>query len=131
MASLRFLLSLLYFASCLAVAVCGLFLLFTRVPVSAALTMWTRILLRPFMWAAAAVGLFYGALFSWVLLTSGWRELMRDSGADMLVCVLLAVVLPFCLRSKRLRDIRGVVLSVALAAFFFYGRAYLLLGAGA
>jgi hypothetical protein len=61
----------------------------------------------------------------------GWRELVRHGGDEFFVYLACGVLLPFTLAIKRWQHRFLVVLVVATVSFFVYGRAFLLLGAGA
>jgi len=64
-------------------------------------------------------------------LSDGWHELLRDGGDELLLYFACGVLLPFTLAIKRLQHRFIVVLAVATVSFLLYGRAFLLLGAGA
>ena len=71
------------------------------------------------------------AMMASIGFTSGWRELIRDGGGELLICFWFGILLPFTLAIKRWQHSYLVVLAVTVVSFLVYAWSVLLVSAGA
>lgn len=129
MAPIWILISLFYFGSCMGVAGCGALAFFVRPTSSPTFIACASILRSCLLVAAGLVAVLGGVLFAWVALSKGWHELAQDGRT--LAWTSVAALVPWSLCVPRLRLHPIALLGVALVAFYAYGRAFLLVAAGA
>jgi hypothetical protein len=130
MAVIWLIISSFYFSVCACLFSCSVLGLCRPAVFSALLTRLRRLRFAWFL-SVALLAVFYGAVLVTVGSSDGWRELLRADGAEVLVYLACAVLLPFILAVDRWLQRFPVVLVVTVVSFFVYGRAFLIVSADA
>ena len=125
-------LSLAYFLACFGLA-CYSFLGLCIRPLAAteSFAAGKLLLIVIFLFCAVLVGGLYGTLTFSIVCSEGWRELFASDGAQITASLLVSATLPFCLCWHAVRRYLVAVFGIACISLFAYGRAFLLVSAGA
>ena len=132
MAAIWLILSLFYFGACTGLFSCSVLGL-CRPTASSALATWLRRFRFAWFLSVALLVVFYGVTLAAIGFSDGWREALRADGAVLLVYLACGVLLPFILAIERWQHRFLLVLNlvVATVSLFVYGRAFLIVSAGA
>ncbi len=132
MALLFFFISLAYVLACFGLA-CYSFLGLCIWPLAAtqSFAAGKQLLIVIFLACTALVGGLYGTVAVVTVCTKGWQKLFTAHGGQTTFLLLVAAALPFCLCRHSVRRRLFAVFAIACLSLFAYGRAFLLVSAGA